>query len=52
MYCLSLIYKLYVSFPVSLCDVEPDVDSDHDYETVDDTLTTMLKKAQENVMFY
>ncbi|KAF1388204.1 hypothetical protein PFLUV_G00087770 [Perca fluviatilis] len=37
---------------VPLGDVEADVDSDHDYETVDDTFTTMMKKAQENVMFY
>ncbi|XP_071325957.1 protein THEMIS2 [Trachinotus anak] len=36
--------------PVS--NVEADVDSDHDYETVDDNLATMVKKAQENVMFY
>uniref|UniRef100_A0A3B4GAS7 Thymocyte selection associated family member 2 n=1 Tax=Pundamilia nyererei TaxID=303518 RepID=A0A3B4GAS7_9CICH len=27
-------------------------DSDHDYETVDDTLAVMMKKAQENVMYY
>ncbi|XP_008275613.1 protein THEMIS2 [Stegastes partitus] len=29
-----------------------DEDSDHDYETVDDTLAVMVKKAQEDVMFY
>nr|XP_046254966.1 protein THEMIS2 isoform X2 [Scatophagus argus] len=33
-------------------DVAADVDSDHDYETVDDALVTMMKAAQENVMFY
>uniref|UniRef100_UPI0037E88169 protein THEMIS2 n=1 Tax=Semicossyphus pulcher TaxID=241346 RepID=UPI0037E88169 len=37
---------------VPLCEVEADVDSDHDYETVDDTLFEMMKKAQESVMFY
>ncbi|XP_044062629.1 protein THEMIS2 [Siniperca chuatsi] len=37
---------------VPLCVIETDVDSDHDYETVDDTLVTMVQKAQENVMFY
>lgn len=33
-------------------DASADVDSDHDYETVDDTLVTMIKKAQEDIMFY
>ncbi|KAM9353678.1 protein THEMIS2 [Symphorus nematophorus] len=33
-------------------DVAADVDSDHDYETVDDSFVTMMKKAQEDVMFY
>ncbi|XP_039973140.1 protein THEMIS2 [Xiphias gladius] len=37
---------------VQLCEVAPDVDSDHDYETVDDTLPALMRKAQENVMFY
>ncbi|XP_035527722.1 protein THEMIS2 [Morone saxatilis] len=37
---------------VLVCEVEADVDSDHDYETVDDNLVTMMKAAQENVMFY
>lgn len=37
---------------VPLCSVAADVDSDHDYETVDETLVTMMKVAQENVMFY
>uniref|UniRef100_A0A8C4F8C9 Thymocyte selection associated family member 2 n=1 Tax=Dicentrarchus labrax TaxID=13489 RepID=A0A8C4F8C9_DICLA len=32
--------------------IEADVDSDHDYETVDDNLVAMMKAAQENVMFY
>lgn len=38
--------------PVPLCEVVADVDSDHDYETVDDTLVTMVKNAQENVGFF
>lgn len=29
-----------------------DVESDHDYETVDETLVAVVKTAQENVMFY
>lgn len=37
---------------VSVSDVEADVDSDHDYETVDDSFTTLMKTAQENAMFY
>ncbi|XP_070822788.1 protein THEMIS2 [Chaetodon trifascialis] len=37
---------------VPLCSVAADVDSDHDYETVDESLVTMMKVAQENVMFY
>ncbi|KAJ4931387.1 hypothetical protein JOQ06_025684 [Pogonophryne albipinna] len=37
---------------VHLPEITPDVDSDHDYETVDETFTTILKDAQENVMFY
>ncbi|KAM9310186.1 protein THEMIS2 [Pholidichthys leucotaenia] len=32
--------------------LDADVDSDHDYEIVDDTLVAMMKAAQENVMFY
>ncbi|XP_049440294.1 protein THEMIS2 [Epinephelus fuscoguttatus] len=34
------------------CHVAADVDSDHDYETVDDSFVTMMKTAQENVMYY
>ncbi|XP_026172599.1 protein THEMIS2 [Mastacembelus armatus] len=37
---------------VPQCEVEADVDSDHDYEIVEDPLETMIKKAHENVMFY
>ncbi|KAL3059798.1 hypothetical protein OYC64_014404 [Pagothenia borchgrevinki] len=37
---------------VDLPEIAPDVDSDHDYETVDETFVTILKAAQENVMFY
>ncbi|XP_062279263.1 protein THEMIS2 [Scomber scombrus] len=36
----------------SLSDIAADVDSDHDYEIVDETLSAMMKKAQENVLFY
>lgn len=39
-------------FPVLLCAAEANVESDHDYEDVDDTLKSMLKNAQENVMYY
>ncbi|KAK5861914.1 hypothetical protein PBY51_017352 [Eleginops maclovinus] len=35
-----------------LHEVAADVDSDHDYETVDETFATILKNAQQNVMFY
>ncbi|XP_034731100.1 protein THEMIS2 [Etheostoma cragini] len=38
--------------PLDAADVAADVESDHDYETVDETFTTMMKKAQENIMFY
>ncbi|XP_047454339.1 protein THEMIS2 [Mugil cephalus] len=34
------------------CDIEADEDSDHDYETVDENLVSMMKTAQENVLFY
>ncbi|XP_041842903.1 protein THEMIS2 [Melanotaenia boesemani] len=37
---------------VPLCDVPADVESDHDYEIVDDSLVSMVKTAQENAMFY
>lgn len=37
---------------VQLCEMAPDVDSDHDYETVDDNFAAMMKTAQENVRFY
>ncbi|XP_023256872.1 protein THEMIS2 [Seriola lalandi dorsalis] len=36
----------------AVCDIVADEDSDHDYEMVDDNFATMMKKAQENVMFY
>ncbi|XP_034554173.1 protein THEMIS2 [Notolabrus celidotus] len=35
-----------------LPEVEADVDSDHDYETVDETLMEMMKTAQDSVIFY
>ncbi|XP_042281238.1 protein THEMIS2 [Thunnus maccoyii] len=44
--------KMEDSKKVSLSDVAADVDSDHDYEIVDDTLAAMMKTAQENVLFY
>lgn len=44
--------KMEDSKKVSLTDVAADVDSDHDYELVDETLAAMMKKAQENVVFY
>ncbi|XP_041649733.1 protein THEMIS2 isoform X2 [Cheilinus undulatus] len=34
------------------CEVAADVDSDHDYETVDENLITMMKTAQESIIFY
>ncbi|XP_042346581.1 protein THEMIS2 [Plectropomus leopardus] len=37
---------------VKQCEVEANVDSDHDYEIVDETFTKMMKKAQANVMYY
>ncbi|KAM7383172.1 hypothetical protein PAMP_002845 [Pampus punctatissimus] len=37
---------------VSLTDVAADVESDHDYELVDETLAAMMKNAQENILFY
>lgn len=40
------------ALPVQLCDIKADEDSDHDYEIVDDSFSTMMKQAQENVMFY
>ncbi|XP_071373270.1 protein THEMIS2 [Centroberyx affinis] len=36
----------------TVCDVHADVDSDHDYESVDETLAEMVKRAQETVLFY
>uniref|UniRef100_A0A3B5ATH6 Thymocyte selection associated family member 2 n=1 Tax=Stegastes partitus TaxID=144197 RepID=A0A3B5ATH6_9TELE len=44
--------KHYLSFfpLVALSSDLTDEDSDHDYETVDDTLAVMVKKAQEDVM--
>ncbi|XP_047216251.1 protein THEMIS2 [Girardinichthys multiradiatus] len=35
-----------------LCGVAADVDSDHDYETMDESLVAMVKTAEESVMFY
>ncbi|XP_067366653.1 protein THEMIS2 isoform X1 [Channa argus] len=37
---------------VSRCELVADVDSDHDYEIVEDTLAAMMKTAQENIMSY
>ncbi|XP_037640760.1 protein THEMIS2 [Sebastes umbrosus] len=33
-------------------EISSDVDSDHDYETVDDSFAIMMKDAQERVMYY
>lgn len=44
--------SILFSFPDHVCDVAADVESDHDYETVDETLVAVVKTAQENVMFY
>lgn len=50
---LLLFDELYLSSPpASLSDVAADVESDHDYEIVDETLSAMMKSAQENVRFY
>lgn len=44
---------MYAYFPpVQPSGVAADVDSDHDYELVDDTLAAMMKTAQESVMYY
>ncbi|KAM6994745.1 protein THEMIS2 [Tautogolabrus adspersus] len=37
---------------VPLCEVEADVDSDHDYETLDESLMEMMKTAQESIVFF
>ncbi|KAF7647305.1 hypothetical protein LDENG_00174440 [Lucifuga dentata] len=37
---------------VTLDDVPADVGSDHDYESVDEDLAEMVRKAQENAKFY
>lgn len=33
-------------------DVSVDLDSDHDYETVDEALVTIVRKAQEDALHY
>ncbi|KAM4600630.1 protein THEMIS2 [Polymixia lowei] len=43
--------KVQEKAKVVVC-VQADVDSDHDYESVEETLTEMVKRAHENVMFY
>ncbi|XP_034408931.1 protein THEMIS2 [Cyclopterus lumpus] len=37
---------------VKLCEFGENVDSDHDYETFDETFAVIVKKAQEDIMFY
>lgn len=32
--------------------VSVDLDSDHDYESVDETLVNVVKKAQEDILHY
>lgn len=39
-------------FPALKQDLSADLDSDHDYETINETLVSVVKKAQEDVMFY
>lgn len=46
------IVLLTIIFPPGSVPDDENEDSDHDYETVDDTLAVMMKKAQENVMYY
>lgn len=46
------IVLLTIIFPPGSVPEDENGDSDHDYETVDDTLAVMMKKAQENVMYY
>uniref|UniRef100_A0A3Q3AMZ8 Thymocyte selection associated family member 2 n=1 Tax=Kryptolebias marmoratus TaxID=37003 RepID=A0A3Q3AMZ8_KRYMA len=49
---LDEINHVFVFSAGNLCDVTADVDSDHDYETVDDSLVCLVKSAQESVAFY
>nr|XP_019948307.1 PREDICTED: protein THEMIS2 [Paralichthys olivaceus]XP_019948308.1 PREDICTED: protein THEMIS2 [Paralichthys olivaceus]XP_019948309.1 PREDICTED: protein THEMIS2 [Paralichthys olivaceus] len=44
--------NMYVKREVSIKTAVADVDSDHDYETVDDSLLTMMQESQNNVKFY
>ncbi|XP_035020070.1 protein THEMIS2 [Hippoglossus stenolepis] len=44
--------NMYIKREDSKAKVAADVDSDHDYETVDEDLFTMIKESQENVKFY
>ncbi|KAM9852606.1 protein THEMIS2 [Aulostomus maculatus] len=37
---------------VPVCDVQTDVDSDHEYEHVDQTLSSMVKNTPENFIFW
>lgn len=39
-------------FPELPLDLSADLDSDHDYETINETFVSVVKKAQEDVMFY
>ncbi|XP_072249963.1 protein THEMIS2 isoform X2 [Leuresthes tenuis] len=43
--------KMEQSKKNDLYDVTADVDSDHDYETVDESLVSMVKTAQESIVF-
>ncbi|XP_060937120.1 protein THEMIS2 [Limanda limanda] len=44
--------NMYVKRKDSTTKVESDGDSDHDYETLDENLISMIKVSQENVTFY
>lgn len=43
----------HLSFPPGRqSEPQEDADSDHDYEIVDDSFSAVIKKAQENVIYY
>lgn len=48
-YIIKNIIKLSSSVPFNTA---ADLDSDHDYETIDSSFATIVKEAQENVLFY
>ncbi|KAM4581501.1 protein THEMIS2 [Odontesthes bonariensis] len=44
--------KMEQSIKNDLYDMSADVDSDHDYESMDESLVSMVKTAQEHIVFY